>query len=100
MLNKFRRNLTELLSRIENREYNNLAECSIDVPDEFNWVRDVFEPLIVHRYADHAMLEMAHDHQPGTSTITYTQGFEKCNQLLNFFRRKGVEQGDDIFVMC
>jgi len=100
MLNKFRRNLTELLSLIENREYNNLSEYSIDVPNEFNWVRDVFEPLLVHRYADHVMLELAHDHQAGTSTITYEQGIEKCNQLLNFFRRKGVEQGDDIFVMC
>src|SRR5687768_5203260 len=100
MLNKFRRNLTEVLSRIENREYNNLAEYTIDVPDEFNWVGDVFEPLIVHRYADHIMLELAHDHQAETSTITYRQGVEKCNQLLNFFRKKGVEQGNDIFVMC
>ena len=43
MLNKFQNTITELISIIEQNEYNKLNTSSIEVPDKFNWVRDVFE---------------------------------------------------------
>ena len=55
MVNKFQENLINLTSIIEQLEYNNLSECSIEVPNKFNWVRDVFEPLIAHNHADSNM---------------------------------------------
>ncbi len=100
MLDQFQKNLTELTAIIENKEYDKLPGCSIDVPEKFNWVRDVFEPLIVKAHADRNMLELVTDVPPEAITLTYKQGSEKCNQLLNFLRKQDVKQGDDIFIMC
>ena len=100
MLSKFQKTFTELTSIIEHSEYNKLAECSIDVPDKFNWVSDVFESLIVSKHADRNMLELVTDNPSEPATITYKRGSEKCNQLLNFLRKQNVQQGDDIFIMC
>ena len=100
MLNQFQENFTELTAIIEKREYDKLSDRSMDVPDKFNWVRDVFEPLIVHAYADRNMLELVTDDPSETATITYKQGVEKCNQLLNFLRKQDVQQGDSGFIMC
>ena len=77
-----------------------MNELSIEVPDKFNWVRDVFEPLIVQPHANRNMIELVTDNPSEAITITYKQGSEKCNQLLNFLRKQNVQQGDDIFIMC
>jgi len=44
MLNQFQNIFTGLTAVIEKGEYDKLTERSIDVPEIFNWVRDVFEP--------------------------------------------------------
>ena len=92
-------NLTELLTVIEQRDYAKLSEFALDVPAKFNWVRDVFEPIVVNRNAGRNMLEMvsADGH---VATMTYSQGIIKCNQLLNLLRRQNVQQGDTVFIMC
>jgi acetyl-CoA synthetase len=78
----------------------NYLNVQLKVPNKFNWVRDVFEPLIVHSYGDRNMLELVTDDPTETLTLTYKQGSEKCNQLLNLLRKQGVRQGDDVFIMC
>ena len=100
MLNHFQKTFSEIISIIEQNEYNKLNASSIEVPDKFNWVRDVFEPLIVQRHADRNMIELVTDNKLEATTITYKQGSEKCNQLLNFLRKQNVQEGDDIFIMC
>jgi len=100
MINKFQEIFTELTSIIEQKEYNKLAGYSIEVPYKFNWVRDVFEPLIVQTNAQRNMLELVTDDTAENKTITYKQGSEKCNQLLNLLRKQGVQEGDDLFIMC
>jgi acetyl-CoA synthetase len=100
MLSKFQKAFTGLTSIIERGEYNKLAEYSIDVPDKFNWVRDVFEPLIVNKHADRNLLELVTDNPTAPVTLTYRQGAEKCNQLLNLLQKENVQQGDDMFIMC
>jgi acetyl-CoA synthetase len=100
MLNKFQNTITELISIIEQNEYNKLNASSIEVPDKFNWVQDVFEPLIVHMNADRNMIELVTENPSEAITITYKQGSEKCNQLLNFLRRQNVQQEDEVFIMC
>jgi len=100
MLSKFQKIFAGLVSIIEHSEYDKLSECTIEVPDKFNWVRDVFEPLIVQANADRNMIELVTDKPSEAITITYKQGSEKCNQLLNFLRNQNVQQGDDIFIMC
>ncbi|HEY5967089.1 MAG TPA: AMP-binding protein, partial [Chitinophagaceae bacterium] len=100
MLNQFQKIFTRLTTIIEKGEYDQLTELSIEVPDKFNWVRDVFEPLIVLTHANRNMIEVVTDKPSEAMTITYKQGAEKCNQLLNFLRKQNVQQGDDIFIMC
>src|SRR6187402_455961 len=100
MLDKFQKNITELISIIERSEYNKLSECTIHVPNKFNWVQDVFEPLIVHTHGDRNMLELVTGDPSETVTTTYAQGSEKSNQLLNLLRKQNVQQGDDVFIMC
>ena len=50
-----------LIAIIKKGEYKKLTKSSIDVPDKFNWVRDVFEPLIVQSNADRNMIELVTD---------------------------------------
>ena len=100
MLSKFQKIFAGLVSIIEHSEYDKLSECTIEVPAKFNWVRDVFEPLIVQANADRNMIELVTDKPSEAITTTYKQGSEKCNQLLNFLRKQNVQQGDDIFIMC
>ena len=97
---KFQRTFGGLIAIIEKGEYKKLTESSIDVPDKFNWVRDLFEPLIVQTHGDRNMIELVTDNPSKATTVTYKQGSEKCNQLLNFLRKQNVQQGDDVFIMC
>jgi len=91
--------LTELLAIIEHREYGKLSAFALDVPEKFNWVRDVFEPLIVKRNAGRNMLEIVSADRH-INTLSYKQGLSKCNQLLNLLHRHNVHQGDSVFIMC
>jgi acyl-coenzyme A synthetase/AMP-(fatty) acid ligase len=100
MVNQFQKTFTKIISIIEQNEYNKLNASSIEVPDKFNWVRDVFEPLIVKGHADRNMIELVTDNKLEATMITYKGGSEKCNQLLNLLRKQNVQQGDDIFIMC
>ena len=74
MLDKFQKNITDLISIIENGEYTKLSECTIEVPNKFNWIRDVFEPLIVHTHGNRNMLELVTDNPSEVLTVTYEQG--------------------------
>ena len=99
MPNDFFNSLAELLAIIEQKQYGKLSKVAIDVPEKFNWVRDVFEPLIVARNANRNMLELVTAEQE-IESVTYKEGILKCNQLLNFLRKQGVRQGDSVFIMC
>jgi acyl-coenzyme A synthetase/AMP-(fatty) acid ligase len=99
MPNDFINNLNEMFSIIERRQYGKLSQVDIDVPSKFNWVRDVFEPVIVKRNAGRNMLEIVTAELQST-VLTYQQGIIKCNQLLNLLRRQKVQQGDTVFIMC
>jgi len=100
MQGQFQDQFIEITTIIEKGEYEKLSSASLDVPDKFNWVGDVFEPLIVQAQDDRNMLELVTDDPSETETITYRQGLEKCNQLLLFFTKHGVQQGDRVFIMC
>ena len=96
----FQEKFVEIATILEKGEYEKLSEISLDVPDTFNWVRDVFEPLVVEAHGSRTMLEIVTDHALETKWVTYKQGLEKCNQLLRYLRSQGVQQGDSVFIMC
>jgi acetyl-CoA synthetase len=97
---QFHEDFASLTTLIQHGEYDKLNNHSLVVPKQFNWMRDVFEPLMVSAFGDQNLLELATDDAPEPSTITYGQAIEQCNQLLNFLRRHGVQQGDSIFILC
>jgi acetyl-CoA synthetase len=88
------------MNAIQRNQSNELPAIPFNVPADFNWVRDVFEPLVVQQYPNSKMLELLADESPEPIAITYRQGMERCNQLLNWLRQKGLQQGDRIFIMC
>lgn len=96
----FQKSFLQLKSIIEQRQYDKLINFSLEVPDSFNWVRDVFEPLIVETNQERNMLELVCDETPAPAVLTYKKGMEKCNQLLNFLCTRGVEQHNRVFIMC
>jgi len=97
---QFQEEFLRVTNIIKTGDYEKLSQISIHVPDKFNWVRDVFEPVVVPDVADRNMLEIVTDDPSETKNITYKQGLENCNQLLTFLRRQGVRQGDCVFLMC
>src|SRR6478736_7245954 len=89
--------MRNVVHAITHRQYD--AIPAFVVPEKFNWVRDVFEPLHVTEHPEKNMLELVDD--DGTiQAFTYKQASDKSNQLLNFLRRNSVQKGDTIFVMC
>jgi acetyl-CoA synthetase len=98
--NNILKNFIHLKSAIEQREYDKLAAFSLEVPRQFNWLRDIFEPLLASENGEQNMLELVTDEAAEPVTLTYSEGRQKCNQLLNFFRAQGVRQGDRLFTMC
>jgi len=96
----FQEKFAALSSVLQEREYHKLPDHELVVPGQFNWVRDVFEPLMVSAFGDQNLLELANDDTPEPSAITYGQAIEQCNQLLNYLRKQGVQQGDSLFILC
>jgi len=98
MAHNFLNSLTEILRIIESGEHEKLQQLSLNVPGNFNWVRDVFEPFIVVPNAERHLLELVTDDEK--ISVTYKQAMLKGNQLLNLLRKQGVQQGDRVFIMC
>jgi len=100
MFTEFQRNFLDLTIIIEQRQYATLDTFRLTVPGQFNWVRDVFEPLIVATNGERNLLQLVNDEDPIPVIQTYRQALDKCDQLLNFLRSKGVQQKDRMFIMC
>ena len=89
--------MRDIVHAITHRQYDTIP--SFIVPEKFNWVRDVFEPLHVTEHPERNMLELVQD-DGSIRSLTYKQASDKSNQLLNFLRGKDVQKNDTIFVMC
>ena len=100
MWNNLQQTFIALKNTIEKREHGRLASIGFDIPEKFNWVRDIFEPLIVESSPQRNVLELLTDDSPNPVVLTYIGAQQKCNQLLNFFKRKGIQSKDRIFMMC
>ncbi|CAN5580960.1 hypothetical protein BH10BAC2_BH10BAC2_10710 [soil metagenome] len=89
--------MRDIIDAIASGNYDAIPNLS--VPEKFNWVGDVFEPVHVTEHPDRNMLELATD-DGSIATYTYKEASDKSNQLLNFLRRNGIQKGDTVFVMC
>ncbi|XZF12578.1 acyl-CoA synthetase [Chitinophagaceae bacterium MMS25-I14] len=95
----FRETFTAITSAITARDYEAITKLSYEVPERFNWVRDVFEDIHLPVYAAKPMLELVKE-GGDTAVLTYGMAAAQCNQLVNYLRKNEVQQGDVIFIMC
>lgn len=79
---------------IQNRTFEQLENITIDKPEYFNWASEIFEGIHVKNTPDKTALLWTDGEE--TVSYSYLQMSQNCNQLLNFLRNKGVEQGDII----
>jgi len=86
----------QVAQAIEERNFDALRDIKPVRPEYFNWVTDVFEPLNVGQYPNDRALVWKYNEQQ--ETYTFSQVSERSNQFLNFIRRFGVEQGDNVFI--
>lgn len=90
---------TSIINAIAAQDYETVHKLSYEVPERFNWVRDVFEAVHLPKYAAKPMLELVRE-GAGSSFLTYGDASKKSNQLLNHLRENGLQQTDVVFVMC
>jgi len=74
-------NLMELLFIIEHREYAKLSAFALHVPEKFNWVWDVFEPIVVNQNAGRTMLEMVIRFPGATKSNIFCAIYYICIEL-------------------
>jgi acyl-coenzyme A synthetase/AMP-(fatty) acid ligase len=84
---------------IARRDYDLLHKLSYEVPEYFNWTRDVFEAIHATSYPGKAALELVPEGGV-PEVLTYGEAVARCNRLLNYLRRNGVRPGTAVFVIC
>lgn len=95
----FQDTFRSIINAISNHDYDTIHEHSYDVPQHFNWMRDVFEAVHVAARPDTTMLQLVREDGDNVS-VTYKEAGGRANRLLNYMRSQGVQQGDTVFVMC
>jgi len=90
--------LREAFELVERGELDRLRRDRIELPDQFNWAREVFEGRHVRRAPDRPALVWADDHGHELR-LTYREFVESGNRLLNLLRRLGLKEKQPLFVM-
>ena len=74
-----------------------LPSLSLDKPEYFNWVEDIFYPLNVLDHGESMALLWRYKEQ--TKSYTFKEVYERANQLINFLRKHGAQQGDRMYTV-
>ncbi len=83
---------------VERGELERLRKSPVEVPDRFNWAREVFEDRHLRRTPDRDALVWADD-RGRELRFSYREFAEAGNRMLNLLRRLGLQEHDTIFVM-
>lgn len=79
---------------LEKKDYQTLQHLEIQKPEYFNWVQEIFEDIHVKNHPDKTALLWTDGEI--TREYTYLTLSQRYNQLINFLRSKGIQQGDVI----
>jgi len=90
--------LQQAFDLVERGEIEPLVRDRIEVPERFNWAREVFEGRQLKRSPDRAALIWADD-RDHELRLTYRQFVEAGNRLLNLLRGLGLKEQQSLFVM-
>lgn len=82
----------QIRSLITEEKFEKLSHYQLRKPVEFNWVRDIFEPMNVASFPDSPALIWHHDEKE--RHFSFREMSNLSNQFLNFIRRYGISKGD------
>ncbi len=71
----------------------------MELPEYFNWAEEVFEGLHLAERPDKPAFIWADILTEESKTFSYRQFAEKGNQCLNHLRGKGIDKGDNMYLM-
>ena len=72
---------------------------STPLPEYFNWTEEIFEGLHVKERGDKDALIWTDIHTKEKKSFTYRQFADRGNQCLNYLQSRGVENGDNMYMM-
>jgi len=78
-------------------DYQALAQRPVPKPEFFNWTADIVEGLHLAAHPHQPALVLADD--TGSRTLSYAELLGEANQLLNYWRQRGVRQHQAVFLM-
>jgi len=80
---------------ISDNQLEAIANLQLDKPLHFNWVEEIFYELNVKAFPESTALIWRYKSQE--RYFSFLEIYEQANQLLNFMRRHGCQQGDRIY---
>ncbi|MFW5636324.1 MAG: AMP-binding protein, partial [Thermodesulfobacteriota bacterium] len=69
------------------------------LPDKFNWAAEIFEGLHVKERGDQPALIWTDLDTDAERQFTYKEMAANGNKFLNFIRHRGVEKGDNLYML-
>lgn len=89
------KNLVQTIgSLIAEENFGALHDLKVEKPTHFNWVTEIFEGIHVKETPDKTALLWTDGQK--TEHYTFRTLYHRYNQLLNFLRKKGIQQQDVI----
>ncbi len=70
-----------------------------DLPEKFNWAAQIFEGIQVKERGDQTALIWTDLDTDAEQQYTYKELAANGNRLLNFLRKKGVEKGNNLYML-
>ncbi|MBT8342557.1 MAG: AMP-binding protein [Desulfatitalea sp.] len=72
----------------------------MNLPDKFNWAAEIFEGIHVKERGDQPALIWTDLDSAAERRYTYREVMQNGNKLLNYLRKRGVEKGHNIYILC
>jgi 4-hydroxybutyrate---CoA ligase (AMP-forming) len=72
---------------------------TIELPEYFNWVTEIFEDLHVKGNPDKKALIWSDIDTLKTNTYSYKDLSQRANQLINYFHKSGIKKADNVYMM-
>jgi acetyl-CoA synthetase/4-hydroxybutyrate---CoA ligase (AMP-forming) len=70
-----------------------------ELPEKFNWAEEIFEGIHVAERGDQLALIWTDMDTDAEAQYTYKELAANGNKLLNFLRKKGVEKGNNLYML-
>ena len=80
---------------IADKQFADLRDLTVVIPNKFNWVTEVFEKINVQDHPNERALIWTDGDQ--TKTFSFEDLSVLCNHFLNFLRQHGIHPNDVIF---